>query len=325
MGPVMNVHHVELFYWVVTFKGIAAAAAHMPRKLELQSMSKAMSALEESLGTVLFQRRPFVLFPDGAWLYECACPLMQNLNHPEQALPSRKARRLRVAGTELVFFEYMPAITHALRKIDPTFDLSLHDGTPAQMREWLTRGEVDLAVVASNDACPPHLGCLRIVTLSLMLLVPKAWKIRSPDHFWNQKTIAEPLIIPSGSPCVCESWQVGLARRGRAWPPSIDVGSLHRLKRYVAERQGAGVTLGLPCLAVGEDVHALVPDGFPGVDVNLLWRKPATPQMEIMIGVARQRTAELWPNGQAALNGGGDQPTSRRDKPRQGRSGGPSA
>ena len=62
----MNIHHLELFYFVAKHGGIAAAVRNIPYGIQQPAVSGQIAKLEESLGTKLFQRRPFTLSPAGA-------------------------------------------------------------------------------------------------------------------------------------------------------------------------------------------------------------------------------------------------------------------
>ena len=64
----MNIHHLELFCFVAKHGGIAAAVRNIPYGIQQPAVSGQIAKLEESLGTKLFQRRPFALSPAG-WNY----------------------------------------------------------------------------------------------------------------------------------------------------------------------------------------------------------------------------------------------------------------
>ena len=64
----LNIHHLELFYYVARHGGISEAVRHMPYGIQQPAMSSQIIQLEETLGLTLFQRRPFQLLPAGAEL-----------------------------------------------------------------------------------------------------------------------------------------------------------------------------------------------------------------------------------------------------------------
>ena len=75
----MNIHHLELFYYVVKHGGIAGAVRNMPYGIQQPAVSGQIARLEEFLGTKLFNRRPFSLLPPGAELYEFVRPFFDYL------------------------------------------------------------------------------------------------------------------------------------------------------------------------------------------------------------------------------------------------------
>ena len=61
----MNIHHLELFYYVATHRGVSAAARHIPYGIQQPAISAQILQLEQQLGVALFRRRPFDLTDEG--------------------------------------------------------------------------------------------------------------------------------------------------------------------------------------------------------------------------------------------------------------------
>ena len=61
----MNVHHLELFYYVAKHGGIMPAVRNIPYGIQQPAVSAQVAQLEEFLGATLFQRRPFALTAEG--------------------------------------------------------------------------------------------------------------------------------------------------------------------------------------------------------------------------------------------------------------------
>ncbi len=59
----MNVHHLELFYFVAKHGGIMPAVRNIPYGIQQPAVSAPVAQLEEFLGVTLFPRRPFALTP----------------------------------------------------------------------------------------------------------------------------------------------------------------------------------------------------------------------------------------------------------------------
>jgi len=75
----MNIHHLELFYFISTYGGITEAARKMPYGIQQPAISAQILRLEEDLGLKLFQRRPFQLTPAGRELYEFVAPFFSRV------------------------------------------------------------------------------------------------------------------------------------------------------------------------------------------------------------------------------------------------------
>ena len=86
----MNVHHLELFYYVAKFRGITPAVRKMPYGIQQPAVSGQILQLERDLGVKLFQRRPFALTPAGEELYAHISGFFSKLPRSEEqtcALP----------------------------------------------------------------------------------------------------------------------------------------------------------------------------------------------------------------------------------------------
>jgi DNA-binding transcriptional LysR family regulator len=70
----LNVHHLELFYYVARCEGIVAACRQIPYGIQQPAVSAQVARLEEDLGARLFERRPFRLTPAGKALYDFIAP-----------------------------------------------------------------------------------------------------------------------------------------------------------------------------------------------------------------------------------------------------------
>src|SRR5258708_19259256 len=75
----MNIHHLELFYYVARHGGITGAVRNIPYGIQQPAISGQVAQLEEFLGVTLFQRRPFALTPAGEKLYRFVSPFFSNL------------------------------------------------------------------------------------------------------------------------------------------------------------------------------------------------------------------------------------------------------
>src|SRR3954470_6961840 len=77
--PAVNVHHLELFYYVAKHGGISAAVRHIPYGIQQPAVSGQMRQLEEDTATKLFERSPFRLTAAGERLYSHVLPFFEGL------------------------------------------------------------------------------------------------------------------------------------------------------------------------------------------------------------------------------------------------------
>jgi DNA-binding transcriptional LysR family regulator len=111
----MNVHHLELFYFVAKHGGIAAAVRNIPYGIQQPAVSGQIAKLEESLGTKLFHRRPFALSPAGVELFEFIKPFFHNIDIVAERLRRNSSPQLRIAAPSIVLHDYLPQILQRVR------------------------------------------------------------------------------------------------------------------------------------------------------------------------------------------------------------------
>ena len=124
----MNIHHLELFYYVAKHGGIAAAVRNMPYGIQQPAVSGQIARLEEALGAKLFNRRPFSLLPAGVDLFEFIKPFFDDVEKVAGRIRGASAiahRRAFDRATRLrsrVVTTGSPALS--------CFRLQLHEATP---------------------------------------------------------------------------------------------------------------------------------------------------------------------------------------------------
>src|SRR3954470_10004103 len=106
-GRAVNIHHLELFYYVARHGGISAAVRHMPYGIQQPAVSAQILLLEQDLGVKLFHRTPFKLTPEGGELFAFAQPFFENLGAMGAKLRLKSAPHLRIAASELVLRDYL--------------------------------------------------------------------------------------------------------------------------------------------------------------------------------------------------------------------------
>src|ERR1041384_1073479 len=180
----MNVHHLELFYYVARFGGISEAVRNIPYGIQQPAVSSQIIQLEEFLGVTLFQRRPFELTPAGDELYKFIAPFFGNLDRITEKLQGGTAHSIRVGASEVILRDHLPALVQEVRKKFPKLKMVLREGYQPQLEQWIDRQEIDLAFTLLSQKGPGNSKAQRLLELPLVLLVEKSSKVHSPDDLW---------------------------------------------------------------------------------------------------------------------------------------------
>lgn len=292
----MNIHHLELFYYVARHGGISRAVRNMPYGIQQPAVSSQILLLEEDLGTKLFERQPFKLTREGEELYEFVRPFFDNLFPMAEKLRKQAAPSLRIGASELVLRDYLPAVVEKLRRHEPKLRLGLRSGFQNEVEQWLIDREIDLAVVPLESKPPPRVRAQRLLRLPLVLLVHKKSKLQSAAALWERETIEEPLICLPPTEPMMKNFKRGLQARHVDWPHSIEASSMGLVTRYVANGYGIGVSLGDTEVVKHRDVRVLPLEGFDPIEMAILWTGEPTPLVRVMLEESQRFVAKNWPD-----------------------------
>src|SRR5690606_14968499 len=119
----MNVHHLELFYYVAKHEGITEAVRKMPYGIQQPAVSGQILQLENHLGVKLFQRRPFALTPPGEELYDFIEPFFSRLDQVAARLRGEENFHLRLAASAAALGNHLPEVLQALKREVPDLRL----------------------------------------------------------------------------------------------------------------------------------------------------------------------------------------------------------
>jgi len=282
----MNIHHLELFYFVAKHGGIAAAVRNIPYGIQQPAVSGQIATLEESLGTKLFQRRPFALSPTGTELFEFIRPFFENIDLVAERLRQNSSPQLRVAAPAIVLHDYLPQILQRVREKFPAFRLYLHEATRTDAERLLLARDVDLAIMLIDKKSRAGIQVRPLLELPLILLVDKKSKLTRAEELWKRDKIEETLVCFSRSDPVHAHFQRGLERLGVEWFCGIEVTSERLIQHYVASGYGIGLTVAVPGFKPPPQLRALPLSDFPPVVVGVAWSGKLS-------DIARQLLAEF--------------------------------
>jgi DNA-binding transcriptional LysR family regulator len=274
----MNVHHLELFYYVARHGGISEAVRNIPYGIQQPAISGQVAQLEEFLGVTLFHRRPFSLTPPGQKLYRFIEPFFGGLNDMAQELQGGAARQLRIGSSDIILRDHLPEVLQAARRKFPTLKFTLRSNYLPELEAMLQQQELDLVITLTDKKPPAGFRSIILLQLPLILIVPTESQITRAEELWKRDKIEEPLICLPATEIICKNFQQGLARRGVDWFPRVEINSSDGIEAYVAGGFGIGLSVAIPKAKLSPKVRALELPGFAPVLVVALWQgKPSAP------------------------------------------------
>jgi len=289
----MNVHHLELFYFVARHGGIMPAVRNIPYGIQQPAVSAQVAQLEEFLGVTLFQRRPFALTPAGEKLYEFIAPFFSNLDKLAVEFQGGQARHFRIGASTIVLRDHLPQLLQGLRKKFPGLKVSLRDGFPVQLYQLLEKDEIDLAITLIEKKHPPGFQSVTLLELPLVLLVKAGSHIKSAEELWQRDRIDESLVCLPPTESISKNFLDRLNQLGVEWFPSIEASSTDLIETYVSKGLGIGLSVAIPKKPLAAGVRALALPGFAPIRIGGLWRGRATPLLQAFIEESKMRAKEL--------------------------------
>ena len=255
----MNIHHLELFYYVARHGGISEAVRNIPYGIQQPAVSAQILQLEDWCGTKLFQRRPFALTPAGEKLYSFIQPFFQNLPAIGVEIRGGATQQIRIGASQIVLRDHIPHVIKEVRKEYPRLKLFLREGPQPELEKLLSGNEIDLAATAIEKRPRPGIHSLRLLELPLVLLVKKSRGIKSVDELWARDRIDEPLLCLPVSEAITRNFQAGLRKLKIDWPASIELSSLDLIRTYVENDYGIGLSVPVPNASLSKKTRGIAP------------------------------------------------------------------
>jgi DNA-binding transcriptional LysR family regulator len=283
----MNIHHLELFYYVAKHGGVSAAARKMPYGIQQPAISAQVLRLEQELGVTLFQRRPFRLTNSGEELYRFIEPFFGGL--PEIGKKLRgggEQAHLAIGAQEVILRDYVPAILRSVRARVPNFSVSLHSLMMDEIEMRLLNQQLDVGLVPFGGTVREGLKYKIIAEIPPCLLVPATSTLKNANVLWRSKRIDEALVCLGAISPLCRAFQAELQKRGVEWPPSLELPSLDLVARYVTEGYGTGLSLCLPGVDIPPGTRRVGLPGFPSLRVAAVWMGNLTPLQRLFVDAA---------------------------------------
>jgi DNA-binding transcriptional LysR family regulator len=287
----MNIHHLELFYYVARHGGINEAVRHMPYGIQQPAVSGQILQLEAQLGLKLFARRPFQLTSAGEKLYAFVQPFFGNVDRVESEIRGHAAQFIRFGASNAVLRTHSLDLFRAMRQRIPGLRVMLHDVSEAEAQTLIENDEIDLAVTI----LPPRLAAgicgERLLQVRLALVVPEDAKLRTTAELWKRDSIDEPLVSLPAADAVTRRFHQGLAQLAVEWPSTVVVNSLDMVDAYTAS--GFGLTLEMPGVPPPAGLRRLPIMEIEPLDIGMMWANRPSPLLQAFVEEIRARASVL--------------------------------
>ncbi len=291
----MNLHHLELYYYVAKYEGIVNACRHMPYGVQQPAVSAQIRNLEEDLGVALFRRRPFALTPEGRSLYEYAKPFFAGLEHVELVLRGIRTSQLRIAGPSELLCFHVPELFQELQSRHPKLRLKVFERNQAAAVQLLTSGECSLAVTVKEPSLPPHLSSKLLVSLPLAIMHPSGKGKLKPVNAMLEAgtTPAQALIAPPHNETITRLFYKGLARRKTKWPTQIEALGREQIAAYVSKGLGLGLWTGAPGVPTPQGVRMEILEDFEKLEIHIFWSEPLNELEQEFLDLVESRALQF--------------------------------
>lgn len=296
----MNIHHLELFFYVAKYEGITAAVRKMPYGIQQPAVSGQLLQLEKKLGVKLFNRRPFALTPAGEELYDFCYPFFSRLADVEEQLKGEESRHLRLAASASTLRNHLPDVLEELKIQEPNLRLSLQEVDPSNVHHLLTTQQVDVAVSVLAGKLADGLRSESLVEIPVALLVPKSVKAQTLKDLvekdpYNPKRFVgkEPLIGLPPHEVLQQLFQHQFDKQQISWGTSVEVNSMEVIRDYVVRGFGVGLGLMIPGVELPKELKAIPLKKFPPLVIGVIYQGAPKQLVTQFLETARRRAAAL--------------------------------
>jgi DNA-binding transcriptional LysR family regulator len=292
--PGLNVHHLELFYFVARAGGITASLKLIPYGIQQPAVSLQVAQLEDAVGARLFQRKPFSLTPTGRQIYEFIAPFFGGLPDLASAVHGRAAQHLRLSASANVMRGHFPVLLRELQRLVPGLRLTLRDASLEGSARLLREHEVDLALAVLDPAGVGNLRHEPLIKLPMVLLVKHDSAFKSAAEVLRAAKLGGlPLIAPPAHEFLTREFQAELKSRDISWEVTLDAPGLDLVEAYVAEGFGIGLGLAIRGRRITAEVRSLPLRGFPQLTYCAFWNERLTPLGETCLERMRMIASKL--------------------------------
>ena len=183
----INLHHLELFYYVAEAQGISQAIKVIPYSIQQPAISQQMISLEKSLGVKLFDRRPFKLHEAGQILLDTVAPFMEKLATLEDDLKGFSRQYLKIACPAIYADYYLPEILKILMEKCPDMLPQVFELEGMNPHRQLLSNDVDVVITSEPTPRSKKIYSETLISLPHVIVLKKDHPL-AKNFEWSEKS-----------------------------------------------------------------------------------------------------------------------------------------
>ncbi|OQA80890.1 MAG: HTH-type transcriptional regulator CynR [Lentisphaerae bacterium ADurb.Bin242] len=285
----VNLHHLELFYYVVKAKGISNAVRIIPYGIQQPAISLQLRKLENDIGAPLFRRKPFALTSEGEKLMKFLSHFFDNIDSRLATLRNAAAIPLRLGCPSVISSHYLPLLIRELMEKYPSLLPRIFEADGRHAVSMLTENEVDAAITFAAPSQNKSLHVVKLAKIPMALVVPAHHRFASRG-FWPKSDFpGERWIAIQENTGGTLELLAGLSQFGLTPEFSVSTNSIEAALDYV--EMGMGIALmALPPKAILRDRKlAVLPQEelFGSIQLSLVWPTSSSLEQNLLNFIAK--------------------------------------
>ncbi len=295
----MNVHHLELFFYVAKYEGITAAVRKMPYGIQQPAVSGQILQLEHSLGVKLFNRRPFALTKAGEELYDHIYPFFSKMGLIESRLTGEESNTLRLAASAMVLKTHLPIVLGLMKRENPDLKLQLRHVDQSELFKLVQAEEVDLVITTTVGAPAEPLKMKALLEVPIVMIVPKEFpentfeELLQADEYERGRELKYQLVGMEEHEVVMKAFGAFMNAENAQWEASVRVSALDVIPEYVAQGFGIGIGVEVPGRKISGQVKVIPLPSCPSMTLGVVYQGTLKPLGQQFVDYAKEAATAL--------------------------------
>jgi DNA-binding transcriptional LysR family regulator len=288
-----DLNSLQMICHLARSTSLADAAAKLSYGVTPARLGQRKAELEDQLGYAIFEPgKGHRLTEAGARLVRRAERCFRDLADEVYAGRDAHSPKLSIGGPGAFEKTYWARLLQKLRAGEPRIAPHIFGLDEDELLARLTTGRLQLVIIPLAHTLPAHFARERLVSLPLVLLVPRGSSIRRPEDLRHEKHLPYPVALPTTSTTLMALMTKNLRRLGLTLGPVTGC-SFAGVLQLVAETGCLGLSLKHPALTAHPNVRALELSQWGQLDLGVVWHAPGTPLERRVVRLLQELAKEM--------------------------------